>query len=126
MNKLEMLIQNVDAHYESLTGTFCYHFSCSLLNIYKGRCDLFVTNEDTIVKEEILIKHDRARMEGNLKVKENFFKSLPIQLLKKIDKPARIEISIDSNLRVNSQGVLFIEKEVRTKILDYQFFIPIF
>ena len=65
-------------------------------------------------------------MEGNLKVKENFFKSLPIQLLKKIDKPARIEITIDSNLAVNSQGVLFIEKEVRTKILDYQFFIPIF
>ncbi len=126
MNKLEMLVQTVDAHYDSFTETFCYHFSCSLLNIYKGRCDLFVTNENTIIREEIIIKHDRARMEGNLKVKNNFFKSLPIQLSNKSDKPAKIEITIDNNLNVSPEGILFIDKEVRAKILNYKFFVSIF
>ena len=39
-----------------------------------------IANEDTNIKEEILIKHDRAIMEGNIKVNNAFFNSLPWQL----------------------------------------------
>ena len=52
-----MLIQSADTRYDSfLTDGFYYNLSCSLLNIYKGRCSLLVANEDTNIKEEILIK----------------------------------------------------------------------
>ena len=125
MNKLEMLIQSAEARYDSYSNVFCYNFSCSLLNIYKGRCDLLVTNEQTNIKEELLIKRDRAIMEGNIKVSNTFFESLPTQLANKSEKPAKIEIIINNNLNVNPDGVLLIEKEIRCKINDFQFFIPI-
>ena len=125
MNKLEMLIQSAEARYDSFSDVFCYNFSCSLLNIYKGRCDLLVTNEQTNIKEELLIKRDRAIMEGNIKVSNTFFESLPTQLANKSEKPAKIEIIINNNLNVNPDGVLLIEKEINCKINDFQFFIPI-
>ena len=125
MYKLEMLIQSAEGHYESNSEIFCYYLSCSLLNIYKGRCNLFITNKNTNIIEEILIKHDRAIMEGNLKVDNDFFNSLPIQFSNKSDKPAKIEIYIQDKLNVNPQGILFIDKEIKTKIVSYQVFIPI-
>ena len=125
MNKLEMLIQSAEARYDSYSNVFCYNFSCSLLNIYKGRCDLLVTNEQTNIKEELLIKRDRAIMEGNIKVSNTFFESLPTQLANKSEKPAKIEIIINNNLNVNPDGVLLIEEEISCKINDFQFFIPI-
>ena len=125
MNKLEMLIQSAEARYDSFSDVFCYNFSCSLLNIYKGRCDLLVTNEQTNIKEELLIKRDRAIMEGNIKVSNTFFESLPTQLANKSEKPAKIEIIINDNLNVKPDGVLLIEKEISCKINDFQFFIPI-
>tara|TARA_B100001250_G_C19541288_1_gene674866 strand:+ start:170 stop:550 length:381 start_codon:yes stop_codon:yes gene_type:complete len=125
MNKLEMLIQSAEARYDSFSDVFCYNFSCSLLNIYKGRCDLLVTNEQTSIREELLIKRDRAIMEGNIKVSNTFFESLSTQLANKSEKPAKIEIIINNNLNVNPDGVLLIDKEISCKINNFQFFIPI-
>ena len=116
-----MLIQSAEARFDSYSNVFCYNFSCSLLNIYKGRCDLLVTNEQTNIKEELLIKRDRAIMEGNIKVSNTFFESLPTQLANKSEKPAKIEIIINDNLNVKPDGVLLIEKEISCKINDFQF-----
>ena len=121
-----MLIQSADARYEStLIDGFYYNLSCSLLNIYKGRCNLIVANQNTNINDEILIKHDRAIMEGNIKVNNSFFNSLSKQLGNKTEKPAKITITINDKLNVNQDGVLFIEKEIRSRINEFQFFIPI-
>ena len=126
MNKLEMLIQSADARYEStLLDGFYYNLSCSLLNIYKGRCNLIVADESTNITDEILIKHDRAIMEGNIKVNNSFFNSLPNQLGNKSDKPAKIIITINDKLNVNQDGILFIDKEIKCKINEFHFLIPI-
>ncbi len=126
MNKLEMLIQSADSRYEStLIDGFYYNLSCSLLNIYKGRCNLIVANQNTNINDEILIKHDRAIMEGNIKVNNSFFNSLSKQLGNKTEKPAKIIITINDELNVTQDGVLFIDKEIRSKINEFQFFIPI-
>ena len=42
MQKLEMLIKTVDAHYDSNHEIHCYYLSCSLLNIARGRCNLMI------------------------------------------------------------------------------------
>ena len=65
-------------------------------------------------------------MEGNLRLDNEFFNSLPIQFSNKSDKPAKVELYIEDKLNVSAQGVLFIDQEVKTKILSYQIFIPIF
>ena len=73
MNKLEMQIQSIDVRYVNNPNIMYYNLSCSLLNVYKGRCDLFLVNSNTNLKQELLIKHNRAIMEGNLIAEDHFF-----------------------------------------------------
>ena len=52
MNKLEMQIQSIDVRYDANSNIMYYNLSCSLLNVYKGRCDLFLVNSNTNLKQE--------------------------------------------------------------------------
>ncbi len=127
MHQLDMLIQSVDVIYESfLSDNYYYNLSCSLLNVYKGRCNLIVANNETKIKQELTIKHDRAIMEGNIIVGKTFFKSLSKHFSIKSDRPAKILLSIDKKLNINQDGILFVDREIKTSILNFQFFLPIY
>ncbi len=125
MNKLEMQIQSVDARYENRTKISYYNLSCSLLNVYKGRCDLFLVKSNTFLKQELLIKHNRAIMEGNLICEDNFFEKFHTLFSIKFDKPGKIELYIAERLIINNQGILEIEKEIITEIKDYKIYLPL-
>jgi hypothetical protein len=64
-------------------------------------------------------------MSGSIRVKNNFFKILPNQLSIKNERPAKVELIINEVLNINKNGILFLEKEMVTKIIDYKFYIPI-
>ena len=53
INKLEMQIQSVDVRYDNNLNIMYYNLSCNLLNIYKGRCDLFLVKSNTNLKRVI-------------------------------------------------------------------------
>ena len=125
MQKLEMLIKTVDAHYDSKHEIHCYYLSCSLLNIARGRCDLMIVNEDSNIDDKITIQYKRAIMSGFIKVKSSFFKSLPFQFSLKNDRSPRIELIINDKLNINKSGILFLEKEITTQINEYKFYIPL-
>ena len=125
MNKLEMQIQSIDIRYDNKSKIFYYNLSCSLLNIYKGRCDLFLVNTNTNLKQELLIKHNRAIMEGNLIAANHFFEKFHTLFSKKFDKPGRIELHIVDNLKINNQGILEIKNEIITVIKDYKIYLPL-
>jgi hypothetical protein len=125
MQKLEMLIKTVDAHYDSNHEIHCYYLSCSLLNIARGRCDLMIVNEDSNFDDKITIQYKRAIMSGSIKVKSSFFKSLPFQFSIKNSRPPRIELIINGKLNINKSGILFLEKEITTQIKEYKFYIPL-
>ena len=80
MQKLEMLIKTVDAHYNSIHQIQCYYLSCSLLNIARGTCNMMIVSEDSDFKNKITIKFERAIMSGSIQVTNNFFNSLQNQL----------------------------------------------
>ena len=90
MNKLEMLIQSVEARYDQNPEILYYSLSCSLLNIYKGRCELFLVNNAANIKQELKIKHDRAIMEGNLIAETTFFQNFHNFFSTKYEKPGKI------------------------------------
>ena len=90
MNKLEMQIQSIDVRYIHNPNIMFYNLSCSLLNIYKGRCDLFLVNSNTNLKQELVIKHNRAIMEGNLIAEDHFFEKFHTLFSMKFDKPGRM------------------------------------
>tara|TARA_B100000242_G_scaffold177327_1_gene127178 strand:- start:70 stop:450 length:381 start_codon:yes stop_codon:yes gene_type:complete len=125
MNKLEMQIQSVDIRYVSDANIIYYNLSCSLLNVYKGRCDLFLVNSKTNLQQELLIKHNRAVMEGNLIAEDHFFEKFHTLFSMKFDKPGKIELYIDKNLKINNQGILEIEDEIITAINDYKIYLPL-
>ena len=125
MQKLEMLIKTVDAHYDSLHQIQCYYLSCSLLNIARGTCNMMIVSEDSDFKNKITIKFERAVMSGSIQVKNNFFNSLQTQLSVKNERPARLELVINDKLNINKNGILFLDKELASDIIEYKFFIPL-
>ncbi|MFL2830143.1 MAG: hypothetical protein ACJZ80_02210 [Candidatus Puniceispirillales bacterium] len=125
MQKLEMLIKTVDAHYDSLHQIQCYYLSCSLLNIARGTCNMMIVSEDSDFKNKITIKFERAVMSGSIQVKNNFFNSLQTQLSVKNERPARLELVINDKLNINKNGILFLEQELTSDIIEYKFFIPV-
>ena len=125
MQKLEMLIKTVDAHYDSFHQIQCYYLSCSLLNIARGTCNMMIVSENSDFKNKITIKFERAVMSGSIQVKNNFFNSLQTQLSVKNERPARLELVINDKLNINKNGILFLEQELTSDIIEYKFFIPV-
>ena len=125
MQKLEMLIKTVDAHYDSLHQIQCYYLSCSLLNIARGTCNMMIVNEHSDFKNKITIKFERAIMSGSIKVTDSFFNSLQTQLSVKNERPARLELIINKQLNINKNGILFLEQELTSDIVEYKFYIPL-
>ena len=125
MQKLEMLIKTVDAHYDSKLQIQCYYLSCSLLNIARGTCNLMLANEKSNFQNQITIKYERAVMSGSIRVSDDYFNRLQKQLSIKNERPARLELTINHKLNINKNGILFLEKELISEILEYKFFIPL-
>ncbi len=125
MQKLEMLIKTADAHYDSKHQIQCYYLSCSLLNIARGTCNLILAKEKSNFKNKITIKYERAVMSGSIVLKEEYFNSLQNQLSLKNERPARIELTINDQLNINKNGILFLEKELTSRIVEYKFYIPL-
>ena len=125
MQKLEMLIKTADAHYDSKRQIECYYLSCSLLNIARGTCNLILAKEKSDFKNKITIKYERAVMSGSIVLEDIYFNSLQTQLAIKNERPARIELVINDKLNINKNGILYLEKELTSIILEYKFFIPL-
>ena len=125
MQKLEMLIKTADAHYDSKHKIQCYYLSCSLLNIARGTCNLILAREKSNFKNKITIKYERAVMSGSIVLEDVYFNSLQSQLSLKNERPAKIELLIYDKLNINKNGILYLEKELTSKILEYKFFIPL-
>ena len=125
MQKLEMLIKTVDAHYNSLHLIECLYLSCSLLNVARGTCNMMIVNESKNIRNKITIEYERAIMTGTIQVKNDFFKSLQKQLSIKNERPARLELMINDKLNINKNGILFLDKQLVSDINEYKFFIPL-
>ena len=125
MEKLEMLIKTVDAHYDSKHHIQCIYLSCSLLNIARGTCNLMIIQEKSNFQNKITIQYERAIMSGSIGVKDDYFNSLQNQLSLKNERPPRLELIINKKLNINKNGILFLESELTTEIVDYKFYIPL-
>ena len=86
---------------------------------------MMVVNEKSNFKNKITIKFERAIMSGSIQVKSEFFNSLQTQLSIKNERPARLELIINNKLNINKNGILFLEQELTSDIIEYKFFIPL-
>ena len=86
---------------------------------------MMIVNEENDFTNKINIQFERAIMSGTIKVKNSFFKDLQYQFSNKVERPARLELVINDKLNINKNGILFLEKELTSKILDYKFYMPL-
>lgn len=125
MQKLEMLIKTIDAHYDSKHQIECIYLSCSLLTIARGTCNIMIFDEKSNFQNKITIKFERAVMSGSISVNNDYFNKLQKQLSLKNERPARLELLIRDKLNINKNGILFLQKELISEITEYKFFIPL-
>ena len=83
---------------------------------------MMIVSEDSDFKNKITIKFERAVMSGSIQVKNNFFNSLQTQLSVKNERPARLELVINDKLNINKNGILFLEQELTSDIMEYKFY----
>ena len=86
---------------------------------------MMIVSEDSDFKNKITIKFERAIMSGSIQVTNEYFNSLQSQLSIKNERPARLELVISNKLDINKNGILFLEQELTTEIIEYKFFIPL-
>ncbi len=86
---------------------------------------MIVADESSKFENTITIKYERAIMAGSIIVKNDFFNSLQYQLSNKVERPARLELIINEKLNINKNGILFLENELTTEIINYKFYIPL-
>jgi hypothetical protein len=86
---------------------------------------MMIVNEESDFINKITIQIERAIMSGSIKVKNNFFNVLQQQFSNNVERPARLELVINDKLSINKNGILFLEKELTSKILEYKFYIPL-
>ena len=86
---------------------------------------MMIVSEDSDFKNKITIKFERAIMSGSIKVTNDFFNSLQTQLSVRNERPARLELVINDKLNINKNGILFLEQELTSDIIEYKFFIPL-
>jgi hypothetical protein len=86
---------------------------------------MMIVNEESDFTNKITIQIERAIMSGSIKVKNNFFNVLQQQFSNNVERPARLELVINDKLSINKNGILFLEKELTSKILEYKFYIPL-
>ena len=84
-----------------------------------------IVNEKSNFQNKLTIKYERAVMSGSIRVKDDYFDKLQKQLSIKNERPARLELTISDKLNINKNGILFLEKELISEILEYKFFIPL-
>ena len=86
---------------------------------------MMIVNDASNFTNKITIKFERAIMSGSIQVKNDFFTSLQTQLSVKNERPARLELVINDKLNINKNGILFLEQELTSDIIEYKFFIPL-
>ena len=65
-------------------------------------------------------------MEGNLIVSNDlFYKNFNILFNNKFERPGKIEIFIRDFLKISNQGILQIEDEIRSEIINFKFYLPL-
>ena len=86
---------------------------------------MMIVNEEKDFTNKITIQFERAIMSGSIKVRNSFFNVLQHQFSNKVERPARLELVINDKLNINKNGILFLEKELTSKILEYKFYMPL-
>jgi hypothetical protein len=129
VKNLEMLVSKSELNLDIKKNSDVLLFSCDLLNIARGRCDLVLKKKINSSISYISISMDKPVMVGEINFSkekfENILDSLDKFLNKNNNKKLKIILFLNKPLAVNNHGVLSIDQNIKLEIINLKLVFPI-
>ena len=129
VKNLEMLVSKSELNLDINKNSDVLLFSCDLLNIARGRCDLVLKKTLNTSVSYISINMDKPVMIGEMNFAkekfENILNSIYKFLNKNNSKKLKIILFLNKPLAVNNHGVLSIDQNIKLEIINLKLIFPI-
>ena len=129
VKKLEMLVSKSELNLDINKNSDVLLFSCDLLNIARGRCDLVLKKTLNSSISSISINMDKPVMVGEINFSqekfENILNSIDKFLNKNNSKKLKIILFLNKPLAVNNHGVLSIDQNIKLEIINLKLIFPL-
>ena len=129
VKNLEMLVSKSELNLDINKNSDVLLFSCDLLNIARGRCDLVLKKTLNSSISFISINMDKPVMVGEINFSqekfENILNSIDKFLNKNNSKKLKIILFLNKPLAVNNHGVLSIDQNIKLEIINLKLIFPI-
>ena len=129
VKNLEMLVSKSELNLDINKKSDILLFSCDLLNIARGRCDLILKKTLSSSNSQISISVDKPIMEGEICFSEERFEHILNSVNKFLNinnsKKLKIILSLNKPLAVNNHGMLSIDKNIKLEIVNLKLILPI-
>ena len=129
IKSIEMLVSKAEYSLENSKELELLFFSCDLLNIARGRCNIFLSkNSSSNLKNFIEIDSDKPVMTADINFENNKFKNIAKVInnyTQNKSKKIKIVIDLSAALAVNQDGILSIENTIKVDITNIKFILPL-
>ena len=129
VKKLEMLVSKSELNLDINNNSDILLFSCDLLNIARGRCDLVLKKTLVSSISSISINMDKPVMVGEINFTkekfENTLDSIHKFFNKNNSKKLKIILFLNKPLAVNNYGVLSIDQNIKLEIINLKLIFPL-
>ena len=129
VKNLEMLVSKSEFNLDINKNSDVLLFSCDLLNIARGRCDLVLKKKSKPSISYININMDKPVMVGEINFSkekfENILNSINKFLNKNNSKKLKIILFLNKPLAVNNYGVLSINQNIKLEIINLKLIFPL-
>ena len=99
--------------------------SCDLVNIAKGNCTVILRPISSSISGFIDIFVDRPIMKAEINVTPLLFDQVHNSFNIDTSRNIKLYIVIEDNLDINNEGVLIIDKPLKSKIIDLTWTMPL-
>ena len=128
INSIEMLVSKSEFELDIDKNLDTLFFSCDLLNIARGRCDITIQKKSSEKENYVFISTSKPIMNASICLNHENFNNIlntvnnyAVNLSKRI----KIVFILDKNLAVNNDGFLSIDKDSKLKIINIKFILPL-
>ena len=129
VKNLEMFVSKSELNLDINRNSDILLFSCDLLNIARGRCDLVIKNNYSSSIGHINISINKPVMQGEVNFSKEKFENILNSINKFLNinnsKKLKIILFLDKALAVNNHGVLSIDQNIKLEIVNLKLILPI-
>ena len=128
INSIDMLVSRSEFQLDLSENLDLLNFSCDLLNIARGRCDIVLKKYSSNSKSFIFIETQKPVMNAEINLSNEKFNNILNSINKfsvNTNKRIKIIIYLDKSLAVNNDGFLSIDKDIKLEIINMKLIMPI-